>query len=334
MRTFQCECGQTLFFHSVQCLACKRKVGMCTTCNQVSAINENESGEMHCGVNDCGATITRCSNSSQGFCNRYPPAQNNADVMCDYCATTNLIPDLSINGNLAAWKKLETAKQRVLYVLDMIRLPFRPAPDAHVLRFEFKADNQQAIYTGHFDGCITINIREADSVERERTRVEFSEPQRTLVGHIRHELGHYYWDRLVRGRDEEAFRTIFGDERNPSYEEALKQHHNDSLPKNWPANYVSAYAAMHPWEDFAETFGAYLDMVSVLDTAQSFQIASRELESLDQMVKQYQQVGMVANELNRDMGLIDLVPEVFTSGVVKKLDYVHGLVAAERDRGQ
>jgi hypothetical protein len=248
-------------------------------------------------------------------------------MICDYCQTTTLIPDLSVDGHREKWRKLERAKRRVLYVLDLLGLPFRQeTPDGFPgVSFEFKSDTTEAVHTGHDNGCITINLREADDVEREKARVAFQEPQRTLVGHFRHELGHYFWDRLVQGQREAEFRELFGDELNPPYATALENYYATGPDPNWKATFISAYASMHPWEDFAETFGAYLDMVAVLDTARAFGAAEVEAANIDSMIVAYQKLGVMANELNRDMGLVDLVPEVFLTPIVCKMRFIHSL---------
>jgi len=58
-------------------------------------------------------------------------------------------------------------------------------------------DGCTPVLTSHCNGLITLNIAEADDAERERRRVKFHEPYRTLLGHLRHEVAHYYWDRLI-----------------------------------------------------------------------------------------------------------------------------------------
>ena len=171
-------------------------------------------------------------------------------------------------------------------------------------------------------------MREADDVEREKFRVEFGEPQRTLVGHFRHELGHYFWDRLIKGRREDEFRKLFGDERTPAYDEALKTYYANGPASDWQNRFVSAYASMHPWEDFAETFGTYLDMVTILDTGSHLGLAESRFDDINFLISTYQRLGLIANELNRDMGLVDLVPEIFSSLVIEKMRFIHSLASA------
>jgi len=210
--------------------------------------------------------------------------------------------------------------------------------------FDFKADvipkknywrgggaDTERVYTGHANGKITINIREACDVEREKLRVDLGEAHRTLIGHFRHEIGHYYWDMLIKGRREDEFIAVFGDHNNPTYAEALERHYEQGPPAEWQQSYVSAYATMHPWEDFAESWALYLDMTSSLDTAawQGFGGTTDAVhKDVEPMMKRYQQLGVALNEINRSMGLLDLVPEVIVPPVVEKLRYTHNLVRA------
>jgi hypothetical protein len=205
------------------------------------------------------------------------------------------------------------------------------------LIFEFKADvvpdriyrgmgDGQKVYTGHDNGVITINIQEADDVERERLRVNMGEPQRSLLGHFRHEFGHYIWDVLIKGRREQDSIAVFGDHNNPKYNDALQAYYRNGPNPNWLLNYVSAYATMHPWEDFAETFAVYLDMTSALDTAfHGGFIPEPDFNDLDRMAREYQKLGIALNEINRSNGLLDFLPEVIAARVREKLRFIHGL---------
>jgi len=245
-------------------------------------------------------------------------------------------------GNRERWYRLEIAKRRLLYLLDLIELPYGRAEDGIVppLSFDFKADvvplngiwrtmAAERVYTGHQDGKITINIREADDAEREKLRVDLNEAHRTICGHFRHEIGHYYWQMLIPNHGESEFQEAFGDPEHPSYADALETYYRDGAPPDWKERFVSAYASMHPWEDFAETFALYLDMVDVLDTAgQSELVAPIDVRTaeLEDMLSQYLKLAVAANELNRSMGLVDLVPEVLTAAVRRKTTFVHDLV--------
>jgi len=300
---------------------------MCPGCWSVVAPVADPSGALHCPHKSCRRMLAPCHNYVvETVCNQFVDAsQSAADSLCESCAMTVIIPDLNVEGNRQRWRDLENAKRRVLYTVRKLGYPLHQGETDIVLSFAFEADGITSVHTGHSAGRITINLREADAVEREKARVQFGEPQRTLVGHFRHELGHYMWDRLVKGRDEDRFRKLFGDERSPDYAAALELHHSRGPQDNWQGAFISAYASMHPWEDFAETFGAYLDMVTVIHTAKRFDLVTKPLPTLAAMMEEYLRIGLIANEWNRDMGLLDLVPEIFSPLVVKKMHYVDSL---------
>src|SRR4029453_19363135 len=135
------------------------------------------------------------------------------------------------------------------------------------------------VMTGHASGLITSNAEEADDALREQIKYALREPYRTLVGHLRHEVGHYYWDRLVwntpwRG----PFRQLFGDER-ASCDDGLKRNYEQGPPADWASSYVSSYATSHPWEDWAETWRRYVHVVDSLATAMGFGLDAANLHA-------------------------------------------------------
>lgn len=327
MRTYPCRCGNSLFFQSQSCVACGKPAAMCPHCLQVSTrLDESQGGSFRCGNPACGKMLRLCQNDEQyQFCNRGIDAEEKDEAFCSYCRLNEIVPDLSDTDNLDKWFRIELAKRRVLCQLERLGFPIDAA--SLPLRFRFLADDNEPVSTGHADGCITLNVKEADSVHREQARVNFAEPHRTLVGHFRHELGHYYWQLLVSENETllKACRKQFGDETKLDYDQARQQYYDSPPPPNWQSDYVSAYATMHPWEDFAETFNTYLDMVAVVDTSLHFGLTKATWNDFDKMLSEYRRLGVIANELNRDMGLIDLVPEVFTPVITDKLRFVNKL---------
>jgi hypothetical protein len=216
--------------------------------------------------------------------------------------------------------------------------------------FEFMADislpGAEPVLTGHNDGVITLNVAEADDSERERRRTQLHEPYRTLLGHFRHEIGHYYWDRLVADSgDLNGFRNLFGDERQ-DYGEALKRHYSNGAPADWQQRFVSTYASSHPWEDWAETWAHYLHMTDSLETAAvcglslkprrsdepSLKTANMNApgDSFAKMVDAWFPLTYVLNNLNRGLGLADGYPFVLSTPALEKLRFVHGVVEAAR----
>jgi hypothetical protein len=344
LKLFTCRCGNALFFDNVVCIACGSETGWCPSCKSTSALVPDQNNLYRCGNERCKALLqkctnyavmhvcTRCVDASAGFVN---------GALCDCCQFNVVIPDLSLDGNLGKWERLEAGKRRLFYTLDLLRLPYGTAAQgfAPPLSFDFKGDvlpdsgqwrsmnDNEQVFTGHVDGKITINIKEADPVELEKARVELGERHRTVVRHFRHEIGHYYWDMFVKGKCEQECVRLFGDHNNP-YQDAIARHYNQGPPANWQDICVSAYATMHPWEDFAETFALYLDMVSVLDTANYFRMLARPLDlaDFDAMLSGFVHTGLVMNEMTREMGLVDYTPEVIVKPVRDKLRFVHDLV--------
>ncbi|CAH1386952.1 putative zinc-binding metallopeptidase [Candidatus Nitrotoga sp. M5] len=348
MKTFSCTCSATVFFENSQCVACSSELGWCPACNALRAISQDTNGQYYCGESKCGRRLTKCHNYAvEHVCNRcmLTDTMSRADRgFCDYCRFNDTIPDLRKDGNREKWGRIEIAKRRLLYTLDLLRLPYGDANDGVIppLAFDFKDDiksppyniwwdmsKEEQVYTGHANGKITINIREADHVEREKARISFGEAHRTVIGHFRHEMGHYFWDLLVLNKCEADFMATFGDHNNPDYSTALEHYYKNGPAANWRKTYISAYATMHPWEDFAESFAAYLNIVTVVDTAfNSTLIPSIDplQSSFEDMVEQYWNLGLLFNEMNRAMGLLDLVPVVHTPKMLEKVKFIHVLL--------
>ncbi|MDQ2778969.1 MAG: putative zinc-binding metallopeptidase [Pseudomonadota bacterium] len=267
------------------------------------------------------------------------------------------MPDLSIAGNGVYWQRVELAKRRIVSSLIGLGLPVlsRVAEDpARGLVFDLlrAGPTTPAIITGHADGVITIDVEEADDSWREQRRSALGEPYRTLIGHLRHETGHYYWQRLVAADGWiDAWRTVFGDERI-DYGTALAAHYSYGAPADWGQRFVSAYASSHPWEDWAETWAHYLHLVDTLDTARSFAVDGANVElsyerfgpdvlseggaSADsgdasdflELINSWMELTGVLNELSRSMGLADFYPFVLSRPAVRKLYLVHRVIQA------
>jgi hypothetical protein len=369
MQTYRCTCGNRLFFENTKCLACSAEVGWCENCHRLTTLEPDGENQVRCSYADCRQSIRKCHNYAvDNICNRCfnthalreragvrenpePAAASSdalpaggvdpADALCRSCQLTDTIPDLAVAGHREKWVRLEAAKRRLLYTLDRLALPYADATPR--LSFDFKADVEpppndwrnageaEIVYTGHANGKITINIREADDAEREQLRVKFHEAHRTLIGHFRHEVGHYYWQLLVqnhRQRERECIQ-VFGDHNMPPYAEAMAAYYQNGPRPDWAASFISAYASAHPWEDFAETFALYLDVVEVLDTATHlYKSVSARLRgpSVAPLVAQFLEIGVLGNEFNRAMGLIDLTPKIVAPPVVAKLEFIHKLV--------
>jgi hypothetical protein len=346
MNLFTCaRCSQLLHFENATCLRCGTRLGFLPDRLRLSPIAPGEDGLLVADLDDKGLWQT-CGNAGTVDCNWLVPAGTGRDF-CDACALNRTIPDLDVAGNLARWTEIEAAKRRLVYALKRLRLPIARQTDETEdgLAFDFVADTEEEkVLTGHADGLVTVNIAEADSAERERRRVAMDEPYRTLLGHLRHEVGHYYWDVLVREGDKlEATRAMFGDER-ADYAEALEHHYETGPAPGWEQTHVSDYATAHAWEDFAETWAHYLHMVDTLDTARSFGITvdpavstdpandaqvGRDpyaAEDFDTLVEAWLPLTVALNSLNRSMGQPDLYPFVLPPAVIAKLGFIHALV--------
>jgi hypothetical protein len=347
MKTFHCDhCGQLLFFENTTCVQCGRQVAYLPDIALVKSLEPEGDGRW------CSAVPER---RSYRFCRNYTEEQvcnwaitaEDTCPLCMSCRMTRAIPDLSVNGHRQAWYRLEVAKRRLLFTLLQLSLPLHNLSDDPVpsLSFEFKgAAPGEAILTGHSNGVITINIAEADDVERERQRTALHEPYRTILGHMRHEIGHYYWDRLIRDSEEIVrFRKLFGDERQ-DYGAALRAHTEQGPPSDWPERFVSAYAGAHPWEDWAETWAHYLHMVDAVETAAacgmslrphrpdepsmtkvSSEVHPRELP-FESLMANWFPLTYVLNNFNRGLGLADAYPFVLSSISISKLKYVHEVI--------
>ncbi len=348
MRVFSCNhCGHTIFFENVQCLNCGHALAFLPDLLEMSAIEPagDEEQELWRRTGDESGTAYRmCLNTTlQHACNFAVPAED-PTLLCVSCRQTRMAPDLSVPANHEHWIRIETAKRRLYYTLARLGLT---KDHAHALIFEFLADmpGAPAVLTGHQNGVITLNIAEADDAERARRRIELHEPYRTLLGHLRHESGHYFWDRLILQQDRlQEFNDVFGDH-SLDYHQALADYYGagGAAALNWQEDFVSGYATAHPWEDWAETWAHYLHMVDLLETAASYRTSvtvpgdgeeqscvmdpfERSDAQFDQLVAQWTPVTLLLNSLNRSLGQGDAYPFALTPGALRKLRYVHDVI--------
>ncbi|MES1256528.1 MAG: putative zinc-binding peptidase [Acidobacteriota bacterium] len=358
MNVFHCDwCDHLVFFENTQCVQCGHVLAYLPDVGRMGALDDAGDGFwVPARADRDGSTRYRlCANyTEQSICNWTVPDGAGENPLCTACRLTSQIPDLSAPGNHLRWYRLEVAKRRLLYTLMRLELPItsREASPSNGLAFEFLADvdgpDPKPVLTGHADGVITINVAEADEPERERRRVALHEPYRTLLGHFRHEIGHYYWDVLVRDtRALAPFRRLFGDEQ-VDYAAALRTHYTQGAAPDWPDRFVSAYAASHPWEDWAETWAHYLHICDSLETAAACGIsirpprgdepAAKRMPSaagspaarFDQLMDSWFPLTYVLNNLNRGLGLPDGYPFVLTPVAIDKLRFVHDVIANAR----
>lgn len=353
MKTFHCNrCQQHVFFENVRCESCTALLGYVPELAEISAFEEAGDGcwtSLH--PKTAGRLFKQCQNYAlENVCNWMIPADS-ADALCPACSLTHTIPNLSLPDNWQHWYRLEAAKRRLLFTLAELGLSIESREDnpGSGLRFDFLEDSPtgEHVVTGHDNGLITMNVAEADDATRVKTREQMGEPYRTLLGHFRHEIGHYYFDRLiVASKWEEPFRQMFGDER-ADYGAALQAHYQNGPPADWDQSFVSAYASTHPWEDWAETWAHYLHIFDTIDTAVGcgmtlmpdspnkptlVDMTPVENASFDKMMRQWFPLTYALNSLNRSLGLPDAYPFTLAPTVIDKLRFVHRVIGDLSDR--
>jgi hypothetical protein len=362
VRTFVCEvCGARIAFENVSCLTCGSALAFSLSARRMVVLRPDPAGAREYRPSaDTGRPERPCANELLAACNWLVPdgPDGSASGLCLSCRLTRTRPDDDDDEGLAAFVRAEAAKRRLVYQLLDLGLPVRPWMDdpAHGLAVDLLSSRERSVVTGHADGVITIDLAEGDDPHRESVRVKLHEAYRTLLGHLRHESGHFYWDRLA-GTPERvgAFRDLFGDER-ADYSDSIRRHYDEGPPPGWERDYVSAYATMHPWEDWAETFAHYLHLRDLLQTAHSYGLAVRRrqddvsvagpgsgipvggLDTLDdldaigaeqgvgRLVDRWLPLSYALNAVNRSLGKPDLYPFVLTPRVIAKLDAVHAAV--------
>lgn len=358
MTIFTCaHCDNVVFFENVRCTNCGSTLAYFPEHGVVTAIEPLRAARRR---RDAHPQLYRalaksikgkyrlCANSLEyGVCNAAVRADD-PEPLCQVCRLNDVVPDLSDPDARKAWQTLERWKRRTLFTLRELRLPIesRAERPGHGLMFSFmrdSVDGNHKVFTGHNDGLITINIAEADDPFREKIRKQLGENYRTVLGHFRHEVGHYYWDQLIKDSPRlEQFRTLFGDETEP-YQDAIDRHYKDGPPADWQSRFVSAYATMHPWEDWAETWAHYLHIIDTLETARAYSMvlnAEPELQSssakvaatrvdpqdFESLYRAWVPFTIALNSLNRSMGHPDAYPFVLSEPSVEKLRFVHGVV--------
>jgi hypothetical protein len=371
-RAFRCRCGRPVFFRNDVCLACATPLGYDPELVLLRPLAPTRDPQVWRALRTRGigatlplTTYRRCANwNSAAPCNWLLPDDADArrEPFCRSCRLDRTVPDPSDRDNADLWLKVEQAKRALVSQLIALGLPVESRvsenPAQGVMFDLLRAPpGGPAVMTGHADGLVTLDIEEADDVHRETLRSRMHEPYRTLIGHLRHEIGHYYWQRLVQGTSREApCRAIFGDDRL-DYAQALRDHYANGAPADWKDRHVSAYATAHPYEDWAETWAHYLHMLDALDTARSFGLVAHRDEiqyeaftpqvlgadapaSADDlaflaMVNGWIELTGALNEVTRSMGEPDFYPFVLSKPAVRKLHCVHRVVteAGGRARG-
>jgi hypothetical protein len=356
MRLFTCgSCDGVLYFENALCLKCGAAVGFDAASGGMVALTPADEAGGYTSApasEDAGGKWRYCANAAHAACNWILAADDPHDF-CFNCRHNDVVPDLENPDQVVLWRRVEIAKHRLFYSLLRLKLPTGADDDGAVpaLRFDVLADDPDPaapkIMTGHSAGRIILALVEADDAEREQRRLTLHEPYRTLLGHLRHEVGHYYWDVLVKDSAALApFRALFGDE-TADYDAALARHYANGAAPDWAEHHVSVYAGSHPWEDFAETFAHYLHITDTLEMAVNFGVRLQpridspdraalaaaavrdpvETRNFDAILRQWLPITYMANNLNRCMGISDAYPFVLAPPVCEKLQFIHELVS-------
>lgn len=346
MRVFSCEhCGARVYLTSDVCVHCQAQLGYVPEERRMAAFLSDASGTLQRAVAR-PHTWRRCAHFSAVTACNWMVRSDDAQQQCRACRLTVSIPDQGVTENQTAWRELEAAKRSWLVTVLDLGLPVRSRAEdpEHGLAFHFlrQIDAARPVFTGHDAGDITINAIESDPVQRERSKLALFEPYRTLLGHFRHESGHYYWDLLIKDSAHLGpFRALFGDERQ-DYQEALQRHYENGPAADWQSSFVSGYATMHPWEDWAETWAHYLHMVDLLSTASDWQLsvgafrtervydlapdeAGLSVEFLE-ILSRWMPLTLVVNSLNSSLGHPDAYPFALAYAALRKMQFVHDVV--------
>ena len=350
MKRFRCACGASVFFENDVCLACGRTLGFDPRSLELEALTP-DGGDAY--VTSTGACVRLCRNRVvRGGCNWIVPVDD-PQPLCLSCRLTEVIPNLDRPGNLELWRKIEAAKRRLIYTLLSLGLPVTEGSGgagsgttgagSGGLRFRILEDRRRnpdvaedVVMTGHLEGLITVNLAEADDVARTEAQQELLERYRTVLGHLRHEAGHYYFRHLTKAEGAlEAVRRLFGDER-ASYGDALRDYYARGPDPDWSERYLGPYASAHPHEDFAETFAHYLHIMDALETAEVGGFAWSggrprgpgrvAAEGSGDWIGRWMDLSITLNELNRSLGTEDPYPFVLSNPVIEKLRLMDRLV--------
>jgi len=348
MRNFQCVCGQVLFFENTVCTACQRRLGYDPQRAELLALDaihdENGQSAYWWQSADQHGRYHLCLNDIEfHVCNWLVSDPDQA--YCTACQLNHIVPQVESSYRAVQrrqwWASMEQAKRRLLYTLMAMGLPVIGKAESHEegLAFAFLEDqrsnprvHEKHVLTGHLQGLITVNLAEADHVERERTRQGLGEPYRTLLGHFRHESGHYYFEQLIATEAlREEFRSLFGDERQ-DYDSALADYYSNKEHMVRQQDMISAYAQVHPFEDWAECWAHYLHMMDTLETASDYGLVAgriidlRRRPDIEWCLQEWSRVSVALNALNRSMGLEDAYPFVLSLQTLTKLRFVHRLI--------
>jgi len=344
MRVFHCDrCGAVVSFADQRCPACDAQLGYVSEQRTIRVVTPAPDATFH--VADADRPFWQCMNSAWG-CNWMLPAGSET-VWCRSCRMTRGRPDDARRDAIDAWISAEAAKRRLVHQIDSLGLPIEPTSPTASDGLAFDLVHVPGAYavTGHVEGVVTLDLAEIDDSHRNELRVQLGESYRTVIGHLRHEIGHHYWNRLVgRSPDLDEFRRLFGDER-AEYGDAITAHYETARPAWDRTCYVTAYASSHPHEDWAETFAHYLHIVDATDTAAAHGLVAAAGRALgagdtattldfDRMLESWFAVSGAVNDIAESLGAAPIYPFRPAGRVVDKLSFVHRQVVSHAQRNR
>lgn len=326
MKSYRCRiCGNALYFENSVCVSCGTPLGYSRTEREIVPVDS--SGVY---VDAQGWIWHVCRNLNLSGCTWLAPL---AGGQCFACDLTRIRPADSDAAGLQNFPVAERAKRHLITELDALGFQVVPkSVDSQTgVAFDLLSSAQTPVMIAHSDGIITIDLAESDDAHRERIRHQLDEPYRTMLGHFRHEVGHYFQWRLVENDPAvlARCRELFGDE-SVDYQASVDRHYADGPPANWPDTYISSYATMHPYEDFAETWAHYLHICDTLETAVEYGLLPASdlvghARFHDLVARVWVKLSTALNLVNRSMGKDDLYPFVLAPTVLDKLDFVSTL---------
>jgi hypothetical protein len=305
-----------LFYENSVCVSCGTALGFSRAERDIVPVDD--AGTY---VDEAGLVWHVCRNLNLSGCTWLAPLEGG---QCSACDLTRTRPAEADPEGTAQFPEAEAAKRHLVVELDTLGF------DISGLVFDMLSSSEAAgedVVIGHDNGVITIDLAETDDARRERIRQQLDEPYRTLLGHLRHEVGHYIESQLVTTDERLArCRELFGDDAL-DYQAAIDRHYSQGPPQGWEDSYITTYATMHPFEDFAETFAHYLHISDTCETAAAYDLwqgtGSASFRELVRTV--WIPLSVALNQINRSMGKGDLYPFVIPAPVLDKLDFVAGL---------
>ena len=331
MKAYRCRvCNNPLYFENSVCVSCGTALGFSRSERAIVPVDQQ--GRY---VDATGLIWWICRNLNLSGCTWLARTEGGQCAACDLTRTRPA--DADVEG-LEQFRLAEQAKRHLVVELDTLGFPVvdRTADPENGLAFDLLSTTDHSggsnVVIGHENGVITIDLAESDDAYREKVRARLAEPYRTMLGHFRHEVGHYVEWQLVRDGDPlTRCRELFGDE-TKDYQAEIKRHYAEGPPEGWEQSYISTYATMHPFEDFAETWAHYLHICDTIETAGEYGLTAvapvTAFGSFADVVRGvWIPLSAALNMVNRSMGKDDLYPFVIPPPVLDKLDFVASLAS-------